>query len=64
MTAGDIVVSRDGLLRGKATGGSCPCKTEGCRGRRYAVCWDNNKVTRICSKSVEWRDDLSAWKLL
>lgn len=64
MTEGDIVVSRDGLHRGKATGTSQSCWTDGCRGRRFAVKWDDKKLTRVCSKSVEWRDDLGAWKLL
>lgn len=44
------VKSRDGKHLGRPTGSSCPCACG--RGLRFRVCWDDGKITWICTNSV------------
>lgn len=50
---GTIIVARDGLMEGVATGSSYPCRMEGCIGLRISVKWPDGKHTFPCSKGLK-----------
>jgi len=45
------IISRDGTLRGRATGGRRPC-FDGCPGVKFAVRWEGGRLTWVCSADV------------
>ena len=46
------VVSKDGKLKGKTTGGRYDCQMEGCRGQRIGVRWPDGSITFPCSRGI------------
>jgi hypothetical protein len=54
---GTVVYSRDGELRGMASGSEHRCQLEGCGGVRVSVRWEDGRRTFPCSKGLTTRDD-------
>jgi hypothetical protein len=54
---GTLVYSRDGKLRGVASGSEHRCQLEGCGGVRVSVRWDDGRRTFPCSKGLTTRAD-------
>ena len=56
MTTGKtvVVLSRDGKLKGKLTGGERVCQMESCGGIRYGVRWEDGTLTFPCSAGLRW----------
>jgi hypothetical protein len=50
--AGTDVYTRDGKIRGKATGGLRHCALESCGGIRVGVRWPDGKLTWPCMKGM------------
>lgn len=55
------VLSRNGVIRGRSTGATWPCKAQGCidtygAPRQLQVEWDTGDTTRICEVGWELRD--------
>jgi hypothetical protein len=48
---GTTILGRDGKLRGRATGGTRPC-IDGCPGVKFAVRWQDGKLTWVCTTDV------------
>ena len=61
---GEVVISRDGISKGKTTGGERQCTMEGCRGNRVGVRWPDGKLTFPCTHGMNWDEHESAWKLI
>lgn len=60
------VLSRDGALVGRTTGGSHFCRLEGCGGLRISVRWPDGKITYPCSKGmvgVEPQEGETTWQI-
>lgn len=49
-----IILSKNKALVGKATGANYHCQMEGCNGLRITTRWENNEITRPCSKGIAW----------
>lgn len=50
---GTTIISRDGKLKGKTTGGFRQCRLEGCCGIRIGVRWKRDgKMTWPCSRGM------------
>ena len=47
------ILSADGKTEGVPTGGTRPCRVEGCTGQRVATRWPDKKVTWPCSKGMD-----------
>jgi hypothetical protein len=54
---GTVIYSRDGEVRGEATGSEHACQLESCRGVRVSVCWETGQRTFPCSKGLTVRPD-------
>ena len=54
-TKGTTIYSRDGKMKGVATGGQRRCQLHGCTGMRIAVRWPDGKLTYPCSKGIAKR---------
>ena len=61
---GDVVISRDGISKGKTTGGERCCSMEGCTGRRLGVRWQDGKLTWPCTKGMSFDTREQVWKLI
>ena len=61
---GDVVVSRDGISKGKTTGGERICSMEGCRGTRLGVRWRDGKLTWPCTHGMTWDTNENVWKIV
>ena len=59
----DKVISSDGKDTGVRTGGERPCQMEGCRGHRYAVRWEDGKLTYPCTQGMTMVDD-HTWRIM
>ena len=59
---GTPVLSSDGKIKGKLTGGSRSCGMEGCTGRTLGVRWEDGKLTFPCSKGMNFED--GTWKII
>lgn len=46
------VLSRDGRLTGKTTGGQRQCQMEGCTGSRIGVRWKDGTLTYPCTHGM------------
>lgn len=57
---GAIVWSRDGEIKGVASGSVHRCQLEGCRGVRISVKWANGQITFPCSEGMLFNVDGSA----
>ena len=64
MNIPDVVVSRDGKERGLTTGGSYPCRLEGCRGMRIGVRWPDGRITYPCTMGMKFSEDELEAKLV
>ena len=60
---GSFIYNRDGTDKGTVTGTYTPCQMEGCRGRRVWVRWPDGKLTKPCSRGLEFDKGLNAWKI-
>ena len=59
------VLSADGTLRGRVTGGTRKCRLEGCNGIRIHVTWEDGRRTIPCSKGMVGADEEGAtWKIV
>lgn len=56
------VLSRDGALRGTATGSTKRCQLAGCTGRRYFVRWPDGRYSWPCSKGIVPEPD-GTWRI-
>lgn len=57
------VLSRDGLLKGEATGSTKHCQLTGCNGLRYFVRWpDGLGYSWPCSKGIVPEPD-GTWRI-
>ena len=54
---GTVILSRDGKLKGKATGTTRRCTLEGCTGVRVGTRWPDGKITWPCSKGMDFDDN-------
>jgi hypothetical protein len=54
---GTAVYSRDGQVRGQATGSEHACQLESCNGVRVSVRWEIGRHTFPCSKAMIARLD-------
>ena len=52
-----LVYDRRGTRHGRLTGGSRPCRVEGCGARRLGVRWPDGKLTWPCTKGMKIRKD-------
>jgi len=59
---GVTVVSREGDMKGKTTGGCYRCRMEGCTGIRIATRWEDGHMTYPCSKGM--RRHMKSWRIL
>jgi len=59
---GHAVWARDGAVMGTATGGTQPCRMEGCMGRRLTVKWPDGKYTYPRTKGMSF-DNNSVWRI-
>jgi hypothetical protein len=55
-TKGTEIYSRDGKLKGVATGAQQRCRLAGCTGLRITVRWPAGNHTHPCSKGIVARD--------
>jgi hypothetical protein len=58
---GTPVLSSDGTIKGKLTGGSRHCGMEGCTGKALAVRWEDGKLTYPCTKGMDYTN--GTWKI-
>ena len=49
---GKTILSRDGRLKGIASGATHLCSMEGCNGVRVSTKWPDGKTTYPCSKGL------------
>jgi len=61
---GEVVISRDGICKGKTTGGNRHCTMEGCRGFRLGVRWQDGKLTWPCTHGMNWDSRENVWKII
>lgn len=54
---GKAILSRDGRLKGMASGAIHLCPMEGCNGVRVSTKWPDGKTTYPCSKGLIQRPD-------
>jgi hypothetical protein len=54
---GAVIHSRNGEVRGEATGSEHACQLESCRGVRVSVRWETGHRTFPCSKGMTVRPD-------
>lgn len=50
---GATIKSIDGQAQGVATGGRHKCRTEGCKGHRIAVKWEDGTRTYPCTQGLK-----------
>jgi hypothetical protein len=55
------VLSKDGKIKGKLTGGSRHCGLHSCTGRTLGVRWDDGKLTYPCTKGMNFNNGI--WKI-
>jgi len=60
-TKGTPVLSSDGKIKGKLTGGSRHCGMSGCSGKALAVRWEDGKLTYPCTKGMTFEN--GTWKI-
>lgn len=58
---GTPVLSSDGTIKGKLTGGSRPCGMHGCTGKTLAVRWENGNLTYPCTKGMDYTN--GTWQI-
>lgn len=58
---GTPVLSSDGTIKGKLTGGSRHCGMEGCTGKALAVRWEDGKLTYPCTKGMDFNN--GTWQI-
>jgi hypothetical protein len=58
------ILSRDGKLKGRLTGGEYSCRMEGCTGQRLGVRWEDKTLTYPCAKGMEWNEKRKCWQIL
>jgi hypothetical protein len=61
---GTPVISRDGHLTGRLTGGSRRCRLEECRGTCLGVRWPDRRLTWPCLRGLRWDETLKAWRVV
>jgi len=59
---GQTVISRCGQMQCKTTGGTRPCRLEGCLGVRVGVRWPDGTLTWPCTKGMA--PSAGRWKIL
>jgi hypothetical protein len=63
LKVGEVVISRDGINKGKTTGGERHCSMEGCRGTRLGVRWHDGKLTWPCTHGMTFDTREQVWKI-